>query len=192
MTTLMSKGPGRIERSIEAAFRSNPDGYFSVHDLARIAYPGEVYGHIERSKRAAILRAAPKVAKSLHWVAFRSTAMHRGAEVIFANGLSLRSYGLGKVRAHLPFSSVYEYSRRPDGKAVRRHLLSPKEHIVDRLETDEYYIKRMAPGGEFVRAVEYHTAVAGGDTERAAELGAAIERTHEADLRPMRAMLKSL
>src|SRR5260221_11342418 len=82
MTTLMSKRPRRIERAIEAAFKSNPDGYFSVHDLARIAYPGEVYGHIERSKRVAILRAAPKVAKSLHWVAFRSTAIRRGAEVI--------------------------------------------------------------------------------------------------------------
>jgi len=74
---------------------------------------------------------------------------------------------------------------------VRRHLLSPKEHIVDRLETDECYIKRMAPGGEFARAVEYHTAVANGYTERAAELGAAIERAHEAELRAMREMLKS-
>jgi hypothetical protein len=103
ITTLMSKGPGRIERAIETAFRANPDGYFSVGDIAALAYPGE---YINRAKREAALRAAQKVAGRLYWVVFYGSK--RGNPAIFANGLSLQSYALGCIRASFggPFGGI--------------------------------------------------------------------------------------
>ena len=182
----MGKTPGRVERTIETAFKANPDGYFSVGDLARLAYP-DSYKKLDRSK---IQRAAHNVAKRLHWVMFRSQA--HPWEAIFANSLSLRSYGLGQVRARLGDEGVHDYTRGPDGTLVKGRWMTSAERVMDRLETDEYYVKRMKPGGEFALAVEYHTAVANGETERAAELDAVIKQQHEAEQQAMIAAPKAL
>jgi hypothetical protein len=114
----------------------------------------------------------------------------RGAEAICANGLSLRSSSLGKVRAHLGWAYAHKYERGPDAKHVRGRLMTPDERIADRLQTDDYYVKSMKRGGAFALAVEHHTAVADGETERAPELNAAIEREREAALRAFRAMMR--
>ena len=157
---------GRIERAIEAAFKANPDGYFSINDLARRAYPDEAFSKPDRSQRVATTRAAKKVAKRVQWVSFRS--WKRGQELIFANGLSLRSYGLGKVRAFLG-----DTGRFKDYAA---------EWVIHRLETDDTFINKMKPGGHYALAVEYHTAVANGDMALAANLEAKIEQEKVASI----------
>ena len=54
----MSKGPGIIQRKINALFAADPQGVFTTEDLCR-----EVYGSLEITKkqRVAVLRAAKAV-----------------------------------------------------------------------------------------------------------------------------------
>jgi hypothetical protein len=42
--TLMSRGPGRIERAIAAAFAASPDEIFMLDDLIRLTWPGSRRG----------------------------------------------------------------------------------------------------------------------------------------------------
>jgi hypothetical protein len=56
----MSKGPGRVERIIEAVFAAEPDNAFTIEDLCDRVYPGEP---IEKKHRVSVLRAAKQVAK---------------------------------------------------------------------------------------------------------------------------------
>ena len=54
----MSRGPGRIDRSIRDAMELAPSNFFSVLDLAKIAYPEAV---IERRHMQSVRRALAKV-----------------------------------------------------------------------------------------------------------------------------------
>jgi len=47
---------------IEEAFKGEPDAYFTVADLARLAY--SCWSHPSKSERVAILRAAKNVARA--------------------------------------------------------------------------------------------------------------------------------
>lgn len=182
----MSKGPGRIERAVEAAFKANPDGYFSGDDLAKLAYQDVGYLKPKRSRRVSVLRAAHKVAKRLHWVS------HDWArEVIFVNGLSLRSYGLGYARGGLGPGPHPDFDYK-DGKLIPLGWLTEIERVSRRLATDQHHVKAMQPGGKYARAVEYHTAVANGDTEHAAKLSAEIEKAEQAEARAYAAALRTL
>ncbi len=167
----MSKGPGRIERAIEAAFKSNPDGYFSVPDLAHLIYERK---EVTRSERVAIQRAAHRVAERLHWTTHR--ASKRGAELIFVNALSLRSYGFGWIRARHGGGGHHEYMRGLDGKIMRGPWITETERITKKFETDD----DMKPGGIFALQVEHNIAVVNGETERAAQIEIEIQRECEA------------
>jgi len=90
----MSKGPGRIERSLEAIFSGNSDLTFSVDDLVPRVYPG--VDRVEKKHRVSIIRAANKVVARLGWVGYR--AGRPGGELIYWNQNSLRSYALGMLR----------------------------------------------------------------------------------------------
>jgi hypothetical protein len=106
----MSKGPGRIERAIEQAFRGNPDGYFSSCNLTAMIFGGDIL--LTKSQCHSVLRAADKVCRRLHWVKFHSFS--RGSEAVYANGLSLRSYALGQARAHLGYDNPERVEARAE------------------------------------------------------------------------------
>src|SRR3954470_13729303 len=57
--TLMSHGPGRVQRNIEDLFQNNPSATFTTEDLVACAYPGR--NRVEKSHRVAVLRAAVPV-----------------------------------------------------------------------------------------------------------------------------------
>jgi hypothetical protein len=183
----MSKGPGRVERIIESAFKANPDGYFSVEDLAKLAYPDCRPGYrgiIERSKRVAILRAAHNVANRLHWLMLR--AQSRRWEAIFVNGLSLESYSLGEARARFGAGTHYQYARDADGKLIEVGRMTEIEYLRHRLKTDDaYYGRMMAPGGVWALTVEYHTAIANGDAERVGEVKMRLDTKEDAERQAM-------
>jgi len=90
----MSKGPGRIERAIEAVLDAAPDNAFSVADLCR-----EVYGvrHIEKKHRVAVKRAAKLIA-ARRKLAHLSSALP-GAELIFYQPDRVLSYVMANVKA---------------------------------------------------------------------------------------------
>jgi hypothetical protein len=191
----MSRGPGRIERAIEAAFERNPDGYFTVADLARLVYGAEYWERMHRwapgrkrehAQRVAITRAAAKVAPRMHWLMFRSG--RRGGEAIYANGLSLRSYALGRVRAWLGGDGQYR-GAMVDGKWTRGAWMDNAERVADRLETDPETAKKIAPGSDWWNAVERNRARASGDVARAQELTEQIKRGEAAQMARFQAMM---
>jgi hypothetical protein len=64
METLMSKGPGRIERAIEAAFAADPDNAFTTEELCERAYFPAV-NLIEKKHRVAVVRAGKRLAERM-------------------------------------------------------------------------------------------------------------------------------
>ena len=57
----MSKGPGRIERTIAAILDSEADNAFTTEDLCERVYPG--VNRAEKKHRVAVLRAANRLVK---------------------------------------------------------------------------------------------------------------------------------
>lgn len=63
----MSRGPGHVERAIEATFTENPTKRFYVEDLCFAVYNGGRPREISENERRAVHRAATKVAKRMGW-----------------------------------------------------------------------------------------------------------------------------
>ena len=55
----MSRGPGRIEQAIMAAFEAEPDNAFTTEDICDRAYPG--VNRIEKKHRVSVLRAMQNI-----------------------------------------------------------------------------------------------------------------------------------
>ena len=84
----MSKGPGRIERTIRALFDAHPDLAFVTDELTEHCYPDA--RPIERKHQVAILRAAHKVvAHDPNWQAWRIDG--QGSGWVFGNHANLSS-----------------------------------------------------------------------------------------------------
>jgi hypothetical protein len=58
----VSKGPGRVQRQIAAAFEAEPSRRFTIEELASAVYPGEA---IERSHKVAVRRALKSVGPTI-------------------------------------------------------------------------------------------------------------------------------
>ena len=111
----MSKGPGKIERIIEAAFKHLSDQAFSVEELAALAYP-EIH-IVEKRHRVAVLRAADKVAARLGWTGIFSKTP--GRPLIYANRANPRSIGVARLRSDefyslLPVLDIERLFDEPD------------------------------------------------------------------------------
>jgi hypothetical protein len=76
----MSRGPGRVERRIRAAFYAEPDRAFSADDLMRLVYGETAF---TQSHRNIVCRAARKAAQRMpnSWQAKR--LQQRGRPVIY-------------------------------------------------------------------------------------------------------------
>ena len=121
----MSRGPGKIERAIEAAFADTPDDIFMVEDLVALAYPG--VNRIEKKHRVAVLRAAAKVCGRTDWRQIYSSRPGGGS--VFVNMRSLRSYGLGEVRVHADASGPQGHTTH-DLRLMVDGLLESQWHSV--------------------------------------------------------------
>jgi hypothetical protein len=79
----MSRGPGRIERAIKAAFDAEPTRVFTTEHLCSHVYAGVT--EIEKKHRVSLIRAAKRVIQREHnW---RMTRTHMpGAPFLFFNG----------------------------------------------------------------------------------------------------------
>jgi hypothetical protein len=151
----VSRGPGRVERAIEATFKASPDQTFTIEELAAIVYPGATY--IEKRHRVCVIRAAKKVAAKLYWYACRADTP--GSALVYCNGLDVRAYARGHARA-----SVLAWADDP--VSIERRLDDPQR----------YECKNMQPGGRLWREVEINKLRHQGDIEKAQALEAELER----------------
>jgi hypothetical protein len=78
----MSRGPGRVERAIKAAFEAEPTRVFTTEYLCNHVYAGTP--KIEKKHRVSLIRAAKRVLQREHnW---RMTRTHMpGAPFLFFN-----------------------------------------------------------------------------------------------------------
>lgn len=89
----MSRGPGHIERGLEAIMR-DANRSFTVEELARLVYPN--IAEVKKKHRVAILRAFTNVEQRTPLWFFRThTAPWR---LIVTNRNNVRSYGHGLLR----------------------------------------------------------------------------------------------
>jgi hypothetical protein len=132
-TLKVSRGPGYIERAIEQAFCDNPSATFSTNELVIVAYStiratctadvtlddGATWtvntlraSKIKKKHTVAVLRAAHKIARRMHWEFVKTSRPHgRGASyIIFFNRLDLRSYAISRMRFFNPWPEL----DRPD------------------------------------------------------------------------------
>jgi len=107
---VMSRGPGRIEQTIERAFTESPSATFSTDDLISLAYPGV---EIEKKHRVAVLRAADRIAARLHWEKWQCERWFwgngwpnsrqgslKGRGAVYMNPADVWSYAQAKLRTH--------------------------------------------------------------------------------------------
>lgn len=113
----MSRGPGRIERAVAAAFEAEGDRAFTTDELCTLAYTG--LNRVEKKHRVAVIRSAANVcAKMPEWTAARSEAAN--SPLIWYNRYSLASYAMMQVRKAYPGKSV-EAARQMISPAGRFH-----------------------------------------------------------------------
>lgn len=97
----MSRGPGKVERAIEAAFASRPDDIWPLGELAEAVYRG--INRVEKKHRVAVGRAARNVCARKRWTWVIPLRM--GAENVYYNLASLRSYCIGRMHGFWELSA---------------------------------------------------------------------------------------
>lgn len=86
----MSRGPGRIQKTIEAAFMEHPDDIFALEELIVIAFPG--LHQIEKKHRVSVIRAAKPACERTGWDMRHQNAV--GSPLWYFNKRSVDSYAL--------------------------------------------------------------------------------------------------
>jgi hypothetical protein len=166
----MSRGPGRIERAIEAAFTDAPSRAFPVEDLVSVAFPG--VNRVEKKHRVAALRAGHNVAKRLGWRTMRGGEYC--ASLTFYNPVNLRS----TAEAH-----CHRMGRRDD---------IIKSYLAKLDEPNNWIRREIDPGGRWWEQVELERCRRNGDHARVHELEAKREREEAAYVAKAKALAQGL
>lgn len=137
----MSRGPGRIERAILAAFAAEPDAAFTTEELAGRAYPGAPA--IGKAERVAVLRAAGKASARAPWLrSLRAEAL--GGQRVFFDCTRVASYAMARLKASGSWASR---DGRGDGERA------PEAALRARLEEGGDRHAFVAEGGAWWRHV---------------------------------------
>jgi hypothetical protein len=159
----MSRGPGRIQRAIEDAFRQNSSSTYTVEDLAVIAYPG--VNRIEKKHRVAVLRAGAAAAEACGW--WYGQAEMPGHQMLYCNPLDVRSYATWNIRRDF-------IEGRQTAEQIAKALDDPKVHFSR--------WSWVQPGGAWWQHVEINKARAAGDNTAAEQQIAALNASVNARL----------
>jgi hypothetical protein len=181
MVTLMSKGPGRVQRAISAAFAAEPDNAFLLSELCERVYPG--LNRIDKKHRNAVARAA-KAIPSIDYMKREVL----GSELVFYDQFNVMSYAMARLKAdHLHryrnndnryftprgwfrdamgFKKGYSYQWKGESEAELRALIAEggKEH------------KLVVEGGAWWLHTELAKAKARGDRKRTAQIQKHLDR----------------
>jgi hypothetical protein len=149
----MSRGPGKIERAIEALFRERSDDAFTVEDIADRIYVG--INRTEKRHRVSVLRAAKKVCDRMtDWTWY--VGENRGNTLVFLNPCDVRSYAIGRLKA-----DMCHCYRHKDQRVWRA---SSEQEIKAMIEPGGYHHDAVREGGVWWRHVQLHIAERDGDT----------------------------
>ena len=164
----MSKGPGRIERSLRELFANNPTEAFTTDDLVTIAFPGA--NRIEKKHRVSVLRAARRIVDTdPNWEMFAAWSA-RGRLRVFFNADDLKSYVLARLMA------IYAITRSRDSRTT---FTRTRECMRAELDGEAKH-HLTGPNGAWFKDVMLHRARRDGQVEYADKLAA--ERNAEFQL----------
>ena len=114
--TPMSKESGRVQRAIEALFKSKPNDAFATWEICWRVYPN--VGRLESKHKLAVTRAAKRVcARMPDWQSMKT--WYRGGELVFFKHASVKSYGLARRKSECRYAS---------DKQIRASLRSGGDH----------------------------------------------------------------
>ena len=156
----MSRGPGKVERTIKALMTTEPGGAWTVEDLCERVYPSS--NRVEKKHRVSMLRALHKLVNGdSDWRLWQAETM--GGTVTLVNCSNVESYALGRMKTD--FSEGY---RNPDPRQWR---CRDEEELRARLADDRHQ-ELMRDSGSWHRHVHMHIAKRDGDGDRLAKLEA--------------------
>jgi hypothetical protein len=142
METVMSKGPGYLQRAIMAAFEAEPNNAFLLSELCQRTYPR--IKSIKKKHRVAVARAA-KAIKALDSMK-RETL---GGELVFYDPLNVMSYAMARLKSDsLGPGAAY---RNNDYRPVRQKIWRGHDITSWRrydISSDEIFREMLAPGGD--------------------------------------------
>jgi hypothetical protein len=179
--TLVSKGPGRVERAIADVFEAEPDNAFTVEDLCDRVYPGEP---VEKKHRVAVLRAAKNIAKRNTEIGARAGEC-LGASIVFYNKYHVLSYAMARLKTdrfnryrsndsrdtYTGWNAIYGDPGKGMVWRIKHHN-SDEEELLARLSEGGSYHEFVVPGGAWWRHTQIRIAERDGDTETAERLRA--------------------
>jgi hypothetical protein len=197
METLMSKGPGRVSRAIEAAIEADPDNAFTIEDLCDRVYPG--VNRVEKKHRVAVLRAAKAIVArrpELRWMIGEGL----GGTLVVYDRYRVLSYAMARLKTdHFNrYRSNDKRNERCMPAWARKALKLPpaskgkvwvqKKHNTEEAELRASLSKKgrdhhlIVPGGAWWRHVQMHLAERDGDVERLAQLKGEQDQLLEQDV----------
>jgi aminoglycoside phosphotransferase len=169
----MSRGPGKIERAIEAAIDAEPDNAFTVEDLCVHVYRLRRITAPSKAQRVAVLRAVKSVAKRRDnlWTFAGETV---GAPSVYYHADRLLSYAMGRLKA----DNINHYESRD-----ARLRWTSTEADLRKLLADDYHRKLIAEGGAWwkytERNIETIAATRAGDQAKLDRLQAEADKEHQ-------------
>ena len=166
----MSRGPGRIERAIEAAFDAEPDNAFNIEDLCERVYHG--LNRVEKKHRVAVLRAMRAVVRrrpDLDCMIGEGL----GRPVVYYNPFNVMSYAMARLKT--------DYLRRYRNNDKRSRWPNTTEvELLARLAEGGKEHHCVVEGGTWWRHAQERIAHRDGDTVRAAALAEQGEKELQA------------
>ena len=134
----MSRGPGRIERAIEAIFDAEPDNAFSTDDLCWRVYRG--INRVEKKHRVSVTRAAWKIAQRRESLeCLRSDALGRTS--VWFDKTNVMSYAMGRIK-----TDMFTYYHGNDPRVSWR---SSESDLRKQLEPGGKNHDLVVPGGSW-------------------------------------------
>jgi hypothetical protein len=137
--TLMSRGPGKIQRAVIAVFEAEPENGFLLSELCERVYRG--INRVEKKHRVAVARAA----HGIPWLAHmkRDTL---GGELVFYNPASVVAYGIARLKG----DNFGRYERNTDPRVSWRQPKSEND-LRESLLPEGSHHKYIAEGGAWRR-----------------------------------------
>ena len=170
----MSRGPGRIEKTLRELFANNPTDSFTTEELVVAAFPG--VNRIEKKHRVSALRAARRIVETdPNWRLTQTDS--RGGLRIAYNADDLQSFGLGRLM---------ETGARVSSWRGRTEFYQSKEAMRAKAS------KSSPHEAAWYRDVLIHRAQRDGDADTAVTLTAQRDADRQAFLGATRAMLANL
>jgi hypothetical protein len=175
----MSRGHGKVQRAILAAFAAEPDNAFLLSELCERVYSGR--NRIEKKHRHAVARAAKAIPSIDH-----TKREVLGSELVFYDPLNVMSYAMARLKSdHLGPGAAY---RNNDYRPIKQKIWHGHDITSWRrydISSDQIFREMLAPGGDHHKYVveggawwqhtEIRKAQAQGDGETVARLQAEMD-----------------